>query len=95
MAVYLKSVAAVLALVGVLAGLRFASLAVGDEAFRRAALAKERNPGNILFESEYRVAQAGHLFLVYSAVGSFLIALVGGSLLWGLGSLHGKLDRQR
>jgi hypothetical protein len=94
MAIYLRSVAAVVALLGVLAGARFASLAAHDEAFRRTALAKERNAGNILFESEFRVAQAGHLFLIYSAVGSFLIALVGGSLLWGIGALHSKLDHR-
>jgi hypothetical protein len=35
---------------------------------------------------------AGYLFSIYSAVGSFLIALVGGSLLWGIGALHSKLD---
>jgi hypothetical protein len=93
MAVYLKSVAGLVALLGVLVGARFASWAAHDEAFRRAALAKERNAGNILFESEFRIAQAGHLFLIYSAVGSFLIAVIGGSLLWGVGSLHRKLDR--
>jgi hypothetical protein len=95
MAVYLKSVAALLGFLGILAGLRFTSLALHDEAFRRAALAQQRNAGNILFESEFRVSRAGHLFLVYSAAGSFVIALVGGSLLWGVGALHAKLDRRR
>lgn len=95
MAIYLKSVAALLGLLGVLAGLRFTSLAMHDEAFRRASLARQRNAGNILFESEFRVAQAGHLVLVYSAAGSFLTALVGGSLLWGVGALHAKLARGR
>ena len=93
MAAYLKLLGAIVALLGVLAGARFVTLVRNDEAYARAALMRERNAGNILFESEFRVAEAGHVFLLYSAIGSFLIAIVGGSLLWGLGSLHAKVDR--
>lgn len=95
MAVYLKSVATLVVLLCVLTAARFSSLVVHDEAFRNAALLRERNSGNVLFESEYRVAQASHVFLIYSAVSCFLIALIGGSLLWGLGALHSKVDRAR
>jgi hypothetical protein len=92
MAVYLKSVAVLVALLGVLAGTRFALMVAHDEEYARAALLRDRNAGNLLFESEYRVAAAGRVFLIYSAAGAFLIALIAGSALWGLGSLHGKLD---
>ncbi len=92
MAVYLKSVAVLVALLGVLAGTRFVLMVAHDEAYARAALLRDRNAGNLLFESEYRVAAAGRVFLIYSAAGAFLTALIGGSTLWGLGSLHGKLD---
>ncbi|MGH7819202.1 MAG: hypothetical protein ACREQ9_05470, partial [Candidatus Binatia bacterium] len=94
MAVYLKSIAALVVLFGVLTGFRFVSLVVGDETFAKAALARERNAGNILYESEYRVAEAGRIFLIYSAVSCFMTALIGGSLLWGLGTLHSKVDRR-
>lgn len=93
MAAYLKSVAALVAFCGMLVGARFVTLVQNDEAFARAAMMRERNAGNILFESEYRVAEASHVFLLYSATSSFLIALIGGSLLWGLGALHSKVDR--
>jgi hypothetical protein len=93
MAVYLKSIAGLVVLLGVLTGSRFVLLVVSDENFARAALARERNAGNILYESEYRVAEAGRIFLIYSAVSCFMTALIGGSLLWGLGCLHSKLDR--
>ena len=95
MAGYLKAVGAIVALLGILTGVRFVTLVRNDETFARAALMKERNAGNILFESEYRVAEAAHVFLIYSALSSFLIAIIGGSLLWGLGSLHQKVDRAR
>lgn len=93
MAVYLKSVGALIALLGVVLGAVFVSRAVEDQAFYKAALARERNPGNVLFESEYRMAEAEHVFLLYSAVGCFLVAAIGGSLLWGLGALHAKVGR--
>lgn len=92
MAVYLKSVGALVVLLGVLTGAAFVKRVAGDEAFQKSARARERNPGNVLFESEYRIAEAGHVFMIYSAVGCFLVAAIGGSLLWGLGALHAKLD---
>ena len=92
MAIYLKSMALLVALLGVLTGAQFASLVMHDEEFQRAALMKQRNEGNVLFESEYRVAEAAHVFLIYSAIGCFLTAVIGGSMLWGLGSLHTKAD---
>jgi len=95
MAVYLKSVAVLVALLGVLAGVQFTALVVRDEDFQRATLMRQRNSGNVLFESEYRVAEAAHVFLIYSAIGCFLTALIGGSLLWGLGALHTKSDGSR
>ncbi|MGH7821902.1 MAG: hypothetical protein ACREQ9_19235 [Candidatus Binatia bacterium] len=95
MAVYLKSLGGVVALLGVLMGLGFVNLAAGDEEYRRAALMRERNPGNVLFESEFRVAEAKRVFLFYSSVGCFLTAVIGGSLLWGVGALHSKTDRLR
>ena len=95
MAVYLKSVAVLVALLGVLAGLQFASLVVRDQEFEQAAMMRQRNSGNVLFESEYRVAEAAHVFLIYSAIGCFLTALIGGSLLWGLGAMHAKIDGLR
>ena len=92
MAAYLKSAAVLVVVMAVLSGSRFVWLAVHDEEFQRAAFLKERNAGNVFFESEYRVAKAGHIFLVYSAASCFLIALIGGSLLWGVGALHSKID---
>ena len=92
MAVYLKSVSALVVLLGLLTGAAFVKRVVNDEEFQKSARARERNPGNVLFESEYRIAEAGHVFKIYSAVGCFLVAAIGGSLLWGLGALHEKLD---
>jgi hypothetical protein len=94
MSAYLKSIAVLVVAFGILMGIGFLQRATGDEEYRRAAMMRERNPGNVLFESEYRVVEARRVFLFYSAAGCFLTALIGGSLLWGVGSLHTKVDRQ-
>ena len=92
MAAYLKSVAVLVVVMAMLSGSRFVGLVIHDEEFHRAALLRDRNVGNVFFESEYRVAEARHVFLIYSAVSCFVIALIGGSLLWGVGALHSKVD---
>ncbi len=94
MSTYLKAMAVVVAIAGTLVGSAFLLRVLRDEAYAQAAMLRERNSGNLLFESEFRVAQAEHVFLAYSSIGSFLIALIGGSLLWGVGELHAKLDRR-
>ena len=93
MAGYLKAMAVIVGLFGLFCGLGFGYQAVSDAEYSLKRLARERNPGNILFDTEFRVAEARHIFLVYSATGGFLITFVGGSLLWGLGALHSRLDR--
>lgn len=95
MATYLRVVAVAVAVFGALAGAGFARLAFGDADFDLKRRARERNLGNVLFETEFRVAEARHLFLVYSSTAGFLVAIVGGSTLWGLGALHARLDRGR
>lgn len=93
MASYLKTMAVIVGAFGLLCGFGFAYQVVADEEYALKKLARERNPGNILFETEFRMSEGRHIFLLYSATGGFLIAFVGGSLLWGLGALHQRLDR--
>jgi hypothetical protein len=93
MATCLKGLAATVALLGLLAGAGFLHRALSDAEYRRAALAKERNPGNVLFESEFRIAEARRVFLIYSAAACFLVAVLGGGILWAVGELHRKVDR--
>lgn len=95
MATYLRVVAIAVAIFGALAGAFFARLVFADAEYDLKRQARERNLGNVLFETEFRVAEARHLFLVYSATAGFLVAIVGGSTLWGLAALHARLDRGR
>ena len=51
-----------------------------DERFQKAGLYKERNPGNVLYESQYFAAATIHLFLISGAVGGGLVMLNGVTL---------------
>jgi hypothetical protein len=93
MAGYLKAMAVIVGLFGLFWGFVFSYAVLTDREYALKKLARERNPGNVLFEGEYRMVEAQHYFVVYSATASFLLAFVGGSLLWGVGALHSRLDR--
>jgi hypothetical protein len=95
MATYLRVTAIAVGIFGLLVGIGFARVAYGDAEFELKRKARERNLGNVLFETEFRVAEARRLFLVYSSTAGFLVAIVGGSTLWGLGALHARLDGER
>lgn len=94
MAMYLKSLGAIVAVGGILLGFGFLHRGLGDEEYTRARLARDRNPGNVLFESELRIAEGKRVFLFYSSAACFLTGIIGGSLLWGVGSLHTRLARR-
>ena len=54
---------------------------VRDEAYRKAALVASRNPGNVLYEAEFKGAQVRRAFQIGAAVGGVLLGLNGVTLL--------------
>lgn len=72
----------------------FSVYAVRDERFQKAGLLKDRNPGNMLYESQYFAAATIHLFLVSGAVAGGLLAL-NGMTLFLVGSVVGRLGHPR
>lgn len=80
----------------VLAGLGFALLCLrqmaGDEEYRKAALVASRNPGNVMYEAEFKGAQVRRAFQVAGASGGVLLALNGVTLTL-LGLVAGRANR--
>ena len=76
-----KAIGTVLLAVGIIALVAFTSFVLGDEDFQRAQLVKERNPGNVMYESRYFVALTAHTFLIGGALCGGLVALNGLTLL--------------
>ncbi len=65
---------------GTVATLALATVMLRDQSYGRAALAYERNRGNVMYEAEFRGAQVQRAFeLVGAAIGA-LLALNGATL---------------
>jgi len=87
---YLVILGAVLAVLGV-AGSAWCTLGVfGDEAYYGAAKALEKYPGNVLYTTEFKMAEPRHMLLLAGASASAPLGLILGSLCIGLGMLLGR-----
>ena len=91
MAKVLKTTGGLLLAAGFAAILAFSVYVTRDEAYAKAQLRMSRNPGTVLYGSEYFVALTKRAFLVCGAVGGGLLALNGGTLLL-LGAWVGRVD---
>lgn len=94
MAKGLKVAGGVLLAAGLATILAFAIYIARDETFAKSRLRMSRNPGNVMYETEYFVAMTMRAFLVGGAVGGGLLALNGGTLLV-LGVWVGRVDRNK
>jgi len=86
-----KLVGSALSLLGVVIVLWFVLTIARDDTYRAAALAASRNPGNVMYETEFGVARVRRAFRVVGAVAGVLLAINGATLL-GLGVVAGRAD---
>lgn len=91
MATYLKLLGTLLILAGLAGSVFCWQGALHDEAYFRALRALEKYPGNVLYTTEFRVAQPRHMLLVAGAYASGALGVVLGSLSVGLGVLIGRV----
>lgn len=90
MARYLVRLGAVLAVLGVAGSVWCAFGVFDDEAYYGAAKALEKYPGNVLYTTEFKMAEPRHMLLIAGAWASAPLGLILGSICIGLGML---LDR--
>ena len=79
-----------LAAIGLTLALAFVVVMTRDESYRTAALAAARNPGNVMYEAEFKGAQVQRAFELVGVVTGLLLILSGGTLA-GLGVVAGRL----
>lgn len=92
---YLRALGILLAVLGVIGSTWCAQGVLGDEAFFRAAKALEKYPGNVLYTTEFKMAEPRHMLLLAGAWASAPLGIVLGSICFGLGSLLARLDAAR
>jgi len=71
----------VLTVLGLAALIACAAAVVRDQKYGRAALARERNPGNVLYEAEFKGAQAERAFVLIGGALGVLLAVNGATLI--------------
>lgn len=90
MRVYLRLLGLVLIGLGIGGTLYFAMLAGADEAYFRAARALEKYPNNVLYQTEFKMAEPRHMLLLMGAWAAAPGGIVLGSICLGLSAVLGR-----
>ncbi len=90
MAAYLKLLGALFIAAGILGSIYCWQGVGSDEAYFKARRGLEKYPGNVLFVTEFRMAEPRHMLLVSGTFSAAPIGVVLGSLCIGVGLLLGK-----
>lgn len=92
MALYLKILGMALVVLGVAGSAWCLQALNADEAYYRAALALEKYPGNVLYTTEFKMAEPRHMLLAAGTAASAPLGLILGSICAGIGALASRLD---
>lgn len=93
MARYLHGLGSLLCILGI-AGSVWCTVGVfGDSDYYDAAKALEKYPGNVLYTTEFKMAEPRHMLLTAGAAASAPLGLILGSICIGISALLRRLDR--
>ena len=93
MRLYLRSMAGLLLLGGLLIAVIAGSWAVFDEPFAKATEALARHPDHVLFQGEYYAALVRHIAYILVAIVGFLLGTVASAMLFGMHAVMVRLER--
>ena len=92
MARYLQVLGLLLCALGV-AGSAWCAIGAGaDEAYFKAAKALEKYPGNVLYTTEFKMAEPRHMLLLAGASASAPLGVILGSICIGIGAVLRRSD---
>jgi hypothetical protein len=94
MATACKITGGTLGVLGLLLVLLFSYRIAFDTEYHNAALIRERNPGNVLYEAEYKGALVMRAFEAVGAIVGILL-VINGATLFGLGALAQRVPRRK
>jgi len=87
MATYMKVLGALLIAFGIAGSASCWRAAQADEAYFKAVRGLEKYPNNVLFQTEFKMAEPRHMLLLGGAWASAPAGLVLGSLCLGIGAV--------
>jgi len=84
---YLQVLGLLLCVLGVIGTVLCTRGLFGDEAYYNAARALEKYPNNVLYTTEFKMAEPRHMLLAAGAAASAPIGIILGSICIGLGAV--------
>ncbi len=88
-----KIIGGAVSVVGIAIALTFVIVIARDDAYRRAAVAASLNPGNVMYEAEFKGAQVRRAFELTGTIAGILLAL-NGATLFGLGVVAARVGHK-
>ena len=93
MARYLRILGSLLCVIGI-AGTVWCTVAMlGDETYYDAARAMDKYPGNVLYKTEFKMAEPRHMLLVAGASAAAPLGVILGSICLGISALLRRSER--
>jgi len=92
---YLRGLGFLLCFLGVLGTLWCAFGVMTDEVYYDAAKALAKYPGNVLYTTEFKMAEPRHMLLTAGAAASAPLGLILGSICIGIGALLQRMDARQ
>ena len=93
MAIFMKALGAVLILFGLYGTYTCANLAKNDDEYFRAVKGVEKYPGNMLYQTELRMAEPRHMLYLAGQYSSAPLGIIFGSQCFALGALLASARR--
>ena len=93
MATYMRALGTLLIVLGILGTISCWRGVLADDAYYRAVKGMEKYPGNVLYQTELKMAEPRHMLLLAGAYGSVTTGIVLGSLCLGVGALLVRSQR--
>lgn len=87
MALYMRALGSLLIALGIIGSISCWRGVAGDDAYYRALKGLEKYPANVLFQTEFKMAEPRHMLLLAGGYGAPAGGLVFGSMCLGIGAL--------
>jgi hypothetical protein len=91
--IYMRWLGVVLIVLGIVASVYCWRAAAADEAYFRALKGLEKYPGNVLYQTELKMAEPRHMLLLAGSYSAASVGTVLGSICLALASVLGGLRK--
>lgn len=95
MARYLRVLGSVLCVLGVAGSLWCTFGVLGDETYYNAVKAMGKYPNNVLYTTEFKMAEPRHMLLTAGATSSAPVGIILGSICLGISAVLRRMDEGR